>query len=72
MMSQRSTCSRTRLAFAGVSAALFMSGCTTSEKSLFEDHLNLTIAQGPAAQDDVAIAFHLDEHRLETLASVEP
>lgn len=34
-----------------------LSGCATSEKAAFMEHLNATVPAGPGARDDVVIAF---------------
>ena len=39
-----------------------MTGCVTSEQSRYLRHLNAVVSQGPAANDDVAVAFALDGH----------
>jgi hypothetical protein len=37
--------------------AMGFTGCAASEKAAFTDHLSATVAAGPAANDDVVIAF---------------
>lgn len=37
--------------------ALSLCGCAASEKASFTNHLAATVAAGPAANNDVAIAF---------------
>lgn len=36
------------------------SGCASSERALYQEHLSATVSPGPAASDDVIIAFGLD------------
>ena len=41
-------------------AGLCLTGCASSEKSGFTDHLTATVAPGPAGNDDVIMAFGVD------------
>jgi hypothetical protein len=43
--------------------AIGLSGCATAEKSDYARHLAAIVEPGPVADDAVAVAFHLDDHR---------
>ena len=43
-------------------AARLLGGCVTSQQSLYQRQLNHSVANEPAAHEDVAFAFGLDDY----------
>jgi len=52
-----------------IALLLSTTGCVTSEKAAYVEHLTTTIAAGPAPNDDLAMAFGLNDYALPIMAS---